>query len=114
MGFIPLVLSVSFLALAVLLGKNYDKILRLRNVNNLFREDLIVENFRNMHEVGFDTVNVSTRGAPVAFMDSSAVNTLDLPSTFVWNGTEFNTEQWIEDHWTTGIPHLLAMSSVHY
>lgn len=98
-----MILTLSCLGLAVLLGKNMDKLIRLYNVNNLFQEDLIVKNFRNLQEIGFDTVNVSTRGTPVATMDATASNELELPSTFVWNGTVYNINQWLEDHWTTGI-----------
>lgn len=88
-------------AVALLLARNADKLIRLKNVNSLFREDLIVSNFRNLHAIGFDTVNVSTRGAPVAALETVS-DALTLPESFTWNGTRFNTEQWLEDHWTTG------------
>ena len=114
MGVTPMILTVIFLGLAVLLAQNKDKLIRLNNVNTLFREDLIVSNFRNLHEIGFDTVNVSTRGAPVAALDASSVNTIALPPTFSWNGTSFKTKEWLEEHWTTGqslsLPHHHSFS----
>mmetsp|Transcript_24715 Transcript_24715/g.41789 ORF Transcript_24715/g.41789 Transcript_24715/m.41789 type:complete len:432 (-) Transcript_24715:170-1465(-) len=103
MGLTPMLLTLGFLGLAVLLGKNIHKVKRLITVNTLFREDLIVNNFRNLHDIGFNVVNVSTRGAPVAQLDASAANTLSLPESFHWNGTEFQMRHWLDEHWTTGL-----------
>lgn len=61
-----------------------------------------MHNFRNLDDLGFDVVNVSTGGAPVAELVSDG-RTHALPATFEWNGTSFGLDAWLEEHWTTGI-----------
>ena len=74
---------------------------RLYLVNTLFNEGRIVENFRNMHERSFPFADIrrSNPASVAAFVEESG----DLPKTFVWNGTTFDLEKWMDDHWTTGI-----------
>ena len=77
------------------------KIGRLWTVNNLFRKHVIVHNFRTIHDLGFDAVNVSTRDTPAATLQEGRQH--DLPPTFTWRGQKFDTEKWLQDHWTTGL-----------
>ena len=79
-----------------------QKVKRFLAVNSLFKEHLIVENFRNLNRLGFEFVNVSTGGAPVAEFVSDEVK-YALPDKFQWNGTSFGLQQWLEEHWTTGL-----------
>jgi len=77
------------------------KLGRLWTVHNLFKKHVIVHNFRTIHDLGFDSVNVSTRGTPVATLQEGKQH--DLPPTFTWQDMKFDTEKWLEDHWTTGL-----------
>jgi hypothetical protein len=77
------------------------KLGRLWTVHNLFKKHVIVHNFRTIQDLGFDSVNVSTRGTPVAILQEGKQH--DLPPAFTWQDMKFDTEKWLEDHWTTGL-----------
>ena len=95
-------LAIAFIALGILGGVYKQNVYRFMKVNSLFHKDSIVHNFRNLDDLGFDVVNVSTGGAPVAELIKDRVESQQLPSSFEWNGTSFVLEDWLEKHWTTG------------
>ncbi|GGG40393.1 serine hydrolase domain-containing protein [Bizionia arctica] len=77
----------------------YPKYKMLNLTMHLFEEDQIVHNFRS-----FETV------WPVAIMeapDNKFVypkgTPLELPEDFQYDGTDYNTQKYIEDAWTTGL-----------
>lgn len=86
---------------AAVVGFFKDKIDRLNTVNSLFHKDNIVRNFRALHNLGFPYVNLTSRGAPIAELSPS--DPVSLPSTFFWNGTKFDLQEWLQDRWTTGL-----------
>ena len=97
---VALVASGAYVALV-----HERKVRRFMHSNSLFHKDKIVDNFRSLDKLDFDYVTLTTANAvPVAELplgrDGEMVR---LPRSFEWNGTSFGMEQWLQDHWTTGL-----------
>jgi len=97
------VLAAVVLCFAILLYFQQNTLLRLYNVQFLFDEKSIVENFRSMTDLGFPYVNISRGEGPIALLDEKDSVDLSLPKTFEWNHTTHDLETWLSDHWTTGM-----------
>ena len=90
-------LSFIVVILAVVCGLYKVKLFRVVSVLRLFDRDVIAVNFRSMWQQGFSH-RVARRGPAVAqFVDSP----MPLPKSFRYNGSDIDTNQWLEDHWTT-------------
>lgn len=74
---------------------------RLRNTITLFNEVNIVANFRSLWQKGF-THRVARRGTQVAQFNASEA-AFNLPENFTFEGTQLNTLEFLQSHWTTGM-----------
>ncbi len=87
------------LVVAAAVGTFYrSEIHRLWRFANLFREDLLVENFRSM-EVLFPTRRVRRGGPVYAFERAPAA----LPTTFPYGGRDVDLEEFLARRVTTGL-----------
>lgn len=78
-------------------------ICRFYNFLTMFHREKIVENFRTMSQQGCPT-RVVHRGHDVSQFDETEVNKYDLPETFTTScGKVYNTVEFLEQHWTTGL-----------
>lgn len=76
----------------------YPKYKMLNLTMHLFDEDQIVHNFRS-----FDAVwPVSTLEAPSTKHPFPKGKSMELPTNFKYNGKDVDTQEFLEDSWTTG------------
>ena len=71
----------------------------LHSILNLFNEDRIVENFRQMDRM-FETRIVRRSGPVYELMQGDPAK---LPASFTWKGRKFETASFLEKTWTTGL-----------
>ena len=76
-----------------------EELVRLYNVIVLFESDVVVENFRGMDEIFFDTRTVHA-GDDVWELD---YNETALPETYEYNGDVKSINEFLEETWTTGM-----------
>ena len=74
---------------------------RLHTVNTMFKESKIVKNFRNTTALGFPHSKILRKGKIATFENKEKMKT--LPKTFEFKGKIFDTEKYLQDHWTTGL-----------
>lgn len=65
----------------------------------LFNKSTIVDNFRSMTNLGFP-YNTAKHGDIAEFIEGY---NQPLPKTFTFNDITYNLEEWLKDHWTTGL-----------
>ena len=66
---------------------------------HLFDEDRIVENFRSADQLGAISV-MTASSEPRPYASGTAI---ELPEEFLFHGRALNTEQFLNDSWTTGL-----------
>jgi CubicO group peptidase (beta-lactamase class C family) len=99
--------SLLLLVVAVLFSLTSHKFIRLYNVITLFDEHKIVQNFRNMCDLGFPC-RVIQRGEKVApFLEGSSS---PLPTHFTSKQKTYNVMEYLKDHNTTALIVLHALN----
>ena len=86
------ILATLLIIAAVFVIVKYDTIKRLYATINLFDEDVIVENFRNMDAI-FPVSRLEPSSVPIKFPRDEDYQ---LAGTFVFNGEEINTREFLE------------------
>lgn len=76
-----------------------EELTRLYHVIALFEPDVVVENFRGMDEIFFDTRTVHA-GDDVWELD---YNETALPETYEYDGETKSIDEFLEETWTTGM-----------
>ena len=84
---------------------------RLHTVNTMFKESKIVKNFRNTTALGFPHSKILRKGKIATFEKKDKMKT--LPKTFEFKGKTFDTEKYLQDHWTTGLVILKRNTTSH-
>lgn len=89
------ILIIAIIAILLL----YPKLKRLNHIIHLFDEDRIVENFRSFDKI----MDVSQLTPSPNLYTYPLGETIDLPNTFIHQGTKISTEDFIKDSRTTGL-----------
>ena len=76
-----------------------EELVRLYHVITLFEADVVVENFRGMDEIFFDTRTVHA-GDDVWELERAE---MDIPETYEYMGETKSIENFLEETWTTGM-----------
>ncbi|MGB0861691.1 MAG: serine hydrolase domain-containing protein [Saprospiraceae bacterium] len=90
-------ITIFFILLALGIW-GYPKWKMLNHVMHLFDDDKIVENFRTFNEVT-PISELTASKTPLPYSKKSNIN---LPDSFKFMGTDYNTEAFLKDSWTTG------------
>ena len=102
-----IVLGVSAVTLGFLGWVFSDRLRRMYLASTLFDEGKIVANFRSMTRPGSFPWREAKRGPNTSHLKTSdggaSPEGHSLPSHFEFKGTRFDLEQWIQDHWMTGL-----------
>lgn len=75
----------------------HEQVFRLYHVLTLFEPDKIVHNFQHMDTI-FMTRTIKAPATPSPWGQDKK----PLPTSFVYNGETINSDQFLEDTWTTG------------
>jgi len=77
----------------------YPKYRMIHMTQHLFDEDQIVENFRSFDQI-WPTKTLEASSNPFRYQEGENIN---LPLSFNFNGTDYETEDFLKDSWTTGL-----------
>ena len=80
----------------------HARLARLYNVITLFSAHRIAFNFRSIDALGFPCKTVNTRSAKVAALERPSIS-IELPESFMYNGTSYELRPWLKQYWTTGL-----------